>query len=116
MSDEILKRYRMRVVDTQRKQHYLPSMSVYSVRDMEGNSLDPTLVMTEKLLTIEIAESDLDRLTDHLNSFYQVRNPYERQELIDREAYLRKKNPAVKKAWENYKMLLKLAAEGKTFD
>lgn len=116
--DEVLAKYRMRVTDTQRKQRYLPKPSLrdYSMIDGDGISIDPIWMMTEKMFTIEITESDLDRLGDHLNYFHQARNPYERQEMEEREAYIRKKNPAVKKAWENYKMLLKLAAEGKTFD
>ena len=114
--DEVLEKYRVRIVDSRRQQRYIHPMKLYAMVDSHGNSLDPTTFMTETLFTIEIAESDLDRMGDHLSSFHQVRNPFDREEIYLREAYIRKKNPAVKKAWENYKMLLKLAAEGKTFD
>jgi len=34
----------------------------------------------------------------------------------EREDWTRRNVPAVKKAWDNYKMLLRLAAEGRTLD
>lgn len=118
MLDEFLKRYGMRIVKSHKQSEYLPSISMkhYSMIDRDGNSMDPKWFRTEKLFTIEIAESDLDRLEEHLCYFRQVPNPSEHYEMREKEAYYRKNNPAVKKAWENYKMLLKLTAEGKTFD
>lgn len=116
MQKSLFDRYRIRITDTHRKAQYLPPMSIYSMRDMEGNSLDMTTIMTEKMYVLEIRESDLDRLENDLKYFHEYPNPYDRADYIEREVYLRKNNPAVRKAWENYKMLLKLAADGKTLD
>lgn len=116
MQKSLFDRYRIRITDTHRKAQYLPPMSIYSMRDMEGNSLDMTTIMTEKMYVLEIRESDLDRMEEHLNHFHEYHSPFDYRDVVDREAYLRKNNPAVKKAWENYKMLLKLAADGKTLD
>lgn len=115
--DDILDRYRMRITDSRKKEtYYAPLPLSYQIEMTAEQEMFMRRFHEEKIFSIEINESDLNRLEDDLKHFYQVRNPYERQEIEEREAHLRKNNPAVKKAWENYKMLLKLAAEGRVYD
>ena len=76
-----------------------------------------TKFYSEKVYSIEITETKLDRLTTDLKHFQEyIRDPIEYREMRDRELNARKRNPAVRKAWDNYKMLLRLAAEGRTID
>jgi hypothetical protein len=74
---------------------------------------------SEPLYTIEIAESELERIADfeqqvfnnakktgHYNLFQVI------IEQKEEEKYLRDKYPAVKKAYEHYSLMLKLAESG----
>jgi hypothetical protein len=74
---------------------------------------------TEPLYTVEIAESELERIaefeqqvfnnarqTGHYNMFTAV------MEQKEEEKYLRNKYAAVKKAYEQYSLMLKLAQSG----
>jgi uncharacterized protein YktA (UPF0223 family) len=74
---------------------------------------------TEQLYTLEIAQSELERIADfeqqvfnnakntgHYNLFQAIIQ--QKQE----EKYLRERYPAVKKAYEHYSLILKLAESG----
>ena len=74
---------------------------------------------TERLYTIEISESELKRIAEfearvfnnmkergHFNMFEDLMDQKEH------EKYLRNKYPAVKKAYEHYSLILKLAESG----
>ena len=74
---------------------------------------------TVKLYTVEIAEDELKRMADfecevfnnmkkdgHYSMFLRL------MEQKEKEKYLRDKNPAVKKAYEHYSLILKLAESG----
>jgi len=74
---------------------------------------------TEPLLTIEIAQSELDRIAKfeeevfnnltkkgHYNMFETL------MEQKEEERHLKEKYPAVKKAYEHYSLMLKLAKSG----
>jgi hypothetical protein len=74
---------------------------------------------TEPLYTVEIAESELERIaefeqqvfnnakkTGHYNLFEHL------MEQKEREKYLRERYPAVRKAFEHYSLMLKLAESG----
>jgi len=74
---------------------------------------------TVKLYTVEIAENELERIADfeaevfnnmkdlgHYNMFEHLMDQKEQ------EKHLRNKYPAVKKAYEHYSLMLKLAESG----
>jgi len=74
---------------------------------------------TEILYTVEISESELDRIAEfesrvfnhmtqkgHFNLFETL------MEQKEQEQFLRSKYPAVKKAYEHYSLMLKLAESG----
>ena len=74
---------------------------------------------TEKLYTVEIAESELERLARFEAEVYnhmQERGHFgifeEIMQQKEQERYLEEKYPAVKKAYEQYSLLLKLAKSG----
>jgi hypothetical protein len=74
---------------------------------------------TEKLYTVEIAESELERIArfeaevfNHMNErgHYGIFDSIMQQK--EEERYLKNKYPAVKKAYEHYSLMLKLAKSG----
>ena len=74
---------------------------------------------TEPLLTVEIAQSELERLASFENRVFNNMakkghfNLFETlMEQKEEERYLKEKYPAVKKAYEQYSLMLKLAKSG----
>lgn len=74
---------------------------------------------TEPLLTVEIAQSELERLASFENRVFNNMaqkghfNLFETLiEQKEEERFLREKYPAVKKAYEQYSLMLKLAKSG----
>ena len=74
---------------------------------------------TEKLYTLEIAESELERIArfeaevyNHMNNrgHYHIFESIMQQK--EEERYLKDKYPAVKKAYEQYSLMLKMAKSG----
>lgn len=74
---------------------------------------------TEPLYTVEIAESELQKIANfesqvfnHLkkHGHYDMFNIIMEQK--EREKYLKEKYPAVKKAYEQYSLMLKMAESG----
>lgn len=87
--------------------------------DYNMADLVPVQLETETLHTVEISESELERIADfeaevfnhighkgHYNMFETL------MEQKEQEQYLRKKYPAVQKAYEQYSLMLKLAQSG----
>lgn len=113
--NDIFEQYQMRVRETRRRApvyHYMPIDYTASLESVMSLKYE-----TERLLDIEITESNFSRLENDLRHFFLYRHdPPEYQSMVDREIWLRRNNPAVNKAWKNYQMLLKLAAEGRTLD
>lgn len=71
---------------------------------------------TERLFTVQIPESRLKTLVELENRFYNHRNSEGMRDMFEtlmdkerEEAYYRHTNEAVKKAYEQYSMLLNLA-------
>jgi hypothetical protein len=74
---------------------------------------------TERLYTVEISESELTRIVEFesqvFNNMKQQGHYNMFEDLMDQkehEKYLRNKYPAVKKAYEHYSLILKLAESG----
>ena len=113
----IYQRYNLRIKETHIRSPVM-KLPMSCVIDMTATeAMQMTRFYSEKVYAIEITETYLDRLTNDLKHFHEyIRDPSEYREMRDRELNVRKRNPAVQKAWANYKMLLKLAAEGRTLD
>ena len=74
---------------------------------------------TEKLYTVEIAESELERIARFEAEVYNHMNERGHYGIFDsimqqkeEERYLKDKYPAVKKAYEQYSLMLKMAKSG----
>jgi hypothetical protein len=116
---DFLQSHKINIVDTNKRAHRITKLNT---RFFENTS-DYNLVMgdlvpmeTERLFTIEISESELTRIaefeaqvfnnmkkTGHYNMFEML------MEQKEQEKFLREKYSAVKKAYENYSLMLALA-------
>jgi hypothetical protein len=74
---------------------------------------------SEPLYTVEIAKSELERIADFEAQVFnnmKKQGHYQMFEMLmeqkEHEKYLKNKYPAVKKAYEQYSLMLKLAESG----
>jgi hypothetical protein len=115
--------HRIRVLDTNKRAHVYHKVNLNYFRDPSNFDMIQSHIDvvrdTEPLYTVEIAESELERIaefeqqvfnnakrTGHYNMFQAV------MEQKEEEKYLRNKYSAVKKAYEQYSLMLKLAQSG----
>jgi hypothetical protein len=115
--------HRIRVLDTNKRAHIYHKVNLNYFRDPSNFDMVQSHIDvvrdTEPLYTVEIAESELERIaefeqqvfnnakrTGHYNMFQAV------MEQKEEEKYLRDKYAAVKKAYEKYSLMLKLAQSG----
>ena len=87
--------------------------------DFNKVSLVDVVNDTEPLYTVEIAQSELEKLADFESEVFnnmKKHGHYRMFEMImeqkEQEKYLSNKYPAVKKAYEHYSLMLKLAESG----
>lgn len=112
----------IRVLDTHKRAHRHTAMDISLFTfDDDYNKMDTSYVRyeTEPLYTIEIAESELERIADFESKVF---NHMEQQghynlfltlmEQKEQEKKLKNKYPAVLKAYEQYSLMLKLAQSG----
>ena len=120
---DFINNHRIRVIDDNKRAHRHTRMNVqYFNNPTNYNELTATDVMeyeTVKLLTVEITEHELERIADfesevfnNLKEHGHYRMFEHMTQLKEREQYLRDKYPAVKKAYEHYSLMLKLAESG----
>ena len=125
MSSEVIKEFcqhhRINLLNANKRAHRYHKVNINYFRDpSDFNMINQDVVYdSEPLYTVEIAESELERIaefeqqvfnnakkTGHYNMFQAV------MEQKEQEKYLREKYPAVKKAYEHYSLMLKLAESG----
>jgi uncharacterized protein YktA (UPF0223 family) len=126
MSQENIKQFihehRINIIDTNKRAHRHTRMNTKFFQFPEDFNIMATHAIqfeTEQLYTLEIAQSELERIADfeqqvfnnakntgHYNLFQAIIQ--QKQE----EKYLRERYPAVKKAYEHYSLILKLAESG----
>jgi len=119
---QFCEQHQIRVLDTNKRAHRYHKINMQYFRDpMDFNKVSPVDFITdsEPLYTVEIAESELERIADFEA---QVFNNMKKQghhkmfemlmEQKEQEKYLKNKYPAVKKAYEHYSLMLKLAESG----
>lgn len=112
----------IRVVDSNKRayRHTRQNTQLFTFHDDYNKFLNNHLTFeTETLYTVEISESELDRIAEFENHVFNNMaekghfNLFETlMEQKEQEAYLRDKYPAVKKAYEQYSLMLKLAQSG----
>lgn len=118
---KFLNRYQMDIVDTNRRQQkcYLPPRYSISARYADDELYQAIHYETETLFTIQIPESRLESLIEfhdrveesmkYTGSMDMFNHFLQKQ---DDEREFREKHPAVQKAYEQYRMLYKLARSG----
>ena len=118
---EFCQNHRIQVLNTNKRAHRYHKVNVNYFKDpMDFNMIHQDVVYdSEPLYTVEIAESELERIADFesevFNNMRQTGH-YRMFEVLmeqkEREQYLRSKYPAVRKAYEQYSLMLKMAESG----
>jgi len=126
MNDNIKKfieYHRINIIDDNKRAHKHTRMNMrYFQNPVDYNELTATDVIqyeTVKLYTVEIAENSLERIADFEAEVFnnmEKSGHYRMFETLmeqkEHEKYLKNKYPAVKKAYEHYSLMLKLAESG----
>lgn len=119
---EFVKRHAIKVIDANKRAVKHAKVSVkYFEYPNDFNMINKETIgyETEPLLTVEIAQSELERLASFENRVFNNMaqkghfNLFETlMEQKEEEKFLKEKYPAVKKAYEHYSLMLKLAKSG----
>jgi len=118
--------HRVKVIDTNKRAYKRTRMNInnYFVDPLNYNIVNTTATSslyfeTEPLLTVEIAKSELEKLAEFESQVFNNMRQHGHYGLFEamveqkeRENHLINKYPAVKKAFEHYSLLLKLAESG----
>ena len=114
--------HRINVIDQNKRAHKMTSMNTkffqfnddYNKFQQEYMTFD-----TETLYTVEISESELTRIAEFENQVFNNMKETGHYRLFEtlmdqkrQEAHLRNKYPAVRKAYEQYSLMLTLAESG----
>ena len=112
----------MRLIDSNKRayKHTRANVALFNYADDYNKFLQEYQTFeTETLYTIEIAESELDRIAEFENQVFNNMKQKGHYDLFgvlmdqkEQEQRLRSKYPAVKKAYEQYSLMLKLAESG----
>ena len=119
---QFCEQHQIRVLDTNKRAHRYHRINMQYFRDpMDFNKVSLVDIVndSEPLYTVEIAESELERIADFEAQVFnnmKKQGHYHMFEMLmeqkEQEAHLRDKYPAVKKAYEQYSLMLKLAESG----
>ena len=112
----------IRIVDkNKRVEKVRPLQLRYFTNSMDYNEVKQDYIHfdTEQLYTVEIRESELVKIAEFESEVFnhmRQRGHYDMfnwiMEQKEREKYLKEKYPAVKKAYEQYSLMLKMAEAG----
>jgi hypothetical protein len=121
---EFCHRHGLKVLDSNKRAYKFTKMNVnWFQYQTDYNRIDSiaTDFETETLYTIEISESELERIAHFENEVFNNMtkkghfNMFEMlMEQKENEKYLRDRYPAVRKAYEQYSLMLSLANSGKS--
>jgi hypothetical protein len=118
---EFCQHHSIRVLDTNKRASRYHKVNINYFRDpMDFNKIYEDIVYdSEPLYTVEIAESELERIADFESEVFnhmKKQGHYRLFEILmeqkEREQFLRDNYPAVKKAYEQYSLMLKLSESG----
>ena len=118
---QFCEQHQIRVLDTNKRASLYHKVNINFFKDpMDFNRVYEDIVVdSEPLYTVEIAESELERIADFEAQVFnnmKKQGHYHMFEMImeqkEHEKYLYNKYPAVKKAHEHYSLMLKLAEGG----
>jgi len=118
---EFCHHHSIRVLDTNKRASRYHKVNINYFKDpMDFNRVYEDIVIdSEPLYTVEIAESELERIANFESEVFNNMKKTGHYRLFEtmmeqkeEEKYLRDKYPAVKKAYEHYSLMLKLAESG----
>ena len=115
--------HRIRVIDTNKRAHRYHKVNLNYFRDpFDFNQIQSYIDVvsdSEPLYTVEIAESELERIANFESEVFNNMSKHGHYNIFEalmqqkeHEKYLKNKYPAVKKAYEHYSLILKLAESG----
>ena len=119
VSRQFCHKHSIKILDTNKRAHRLVNLQ-YFTNPNDYNWVKEELVRdTEPVYTIEIAKSELDRIAEFENQVFnnlRQNGHYNMFEMImkqkEHEKILKEKYPAVRKAYEQYSLMLKMAESG----
>ena len=118
---QFCEQHQIRVLDTNKRASRYHKVNVNYFRDpIDYNKVHQEVMYdSEPLYTVEIAESELERIADFESEVFnhmKKQGHYRMFEMLmeqkEQEKYLTNRYPAVKKAHEHYSLMLKLAESG----
>jgi GH25 family lysozyme M1 (1,4-beta-N-acetylmuramidase) len=118
---EFCNKHSIRVLDTNKRASRYHKINLNYFNDpMDYNKVFQDIVHeSEPLYTVEIAESELERIADFENQVFNNMKEHGHYKMFEvmveqkeQEKYLKNKYSAVKKAYEHYSLMLKLAESG----
>ena len=119
---QFCEQHQIRVLDTNKRAHRYHRINMAYFRDpMDFNKVSLVDIVndSEPLYTVEITESELERIADFEAQVFnnmKKQGHYHMFEMLmeqkEQEKYLTNRYPAVKKAHEHYSLMLKLAESG----
>ena len=114
--------HNIRLIDSNKRayRHTKANVALFQYPDDYNKFLQEHMTFeTETLYTIEVSESELDRIAEFESQVFnnmKQKGHYGLFEVLmeqkEQEQYLRSKYPAVRKAYEQYSLMLKLAESG----
>jgi len=118
---EFCNKHSIRVLDTNKRASRYHKINLNYFNDpMDYNKVFQDIVHeSEPLYTVEIAESELERIADFENQVFNNMKEHGHYKMFEvmveqkeQEKYLKNKYASVKKAYEHYSLMLKLAESG----
>ena len=120
---EFCEQHHIRVIDTNKRAHRYKKINLDYFTNSENLDMIRDRIEfvqeTEPLYTVEIAESELERIAEFERQVFnniKETGHYRMFEMLmeqkEQEKYLRENYPAVRKAFEHYSLILKLAESG----
>lgn len=110
------------IIDSNKRAHKITKMHTryFQIESDYNNIINYNIPLeTETLFTIEIAESELIKIAEFESQVFnhmRQKGHYDMFNMImgqkEHEKYLKEKYPAVKKAYEQYSLILKMAESG----
>lgn len=119
---EFCNKHGIKFVDRNKRAHKFTKAEIKFFNDPTDYNVlyrDQLRFETEPLYTIEIAESELQKIADFESQVFNHMKQHGHYDMFnyimeqkEREKYLKNKYPAVKKAYEQYSLILKMAESG----
>lgn len=119
---EFCERHGIRLIDQNKRAHKFTKSEIKFFNDPTDYNVvyrDQLRFETEPLYTVEIAESELEKIADFEKQVFNHMKQHGHYDMFnyimeqkEREKFLKNKYPAVKKAYEQYSLILKMAESG----